>query len=58
MAVIYLASRSPRRRELLVQMGVKFEMLLFREGTRQDADTVEDPLPASPPTITCAASPG
>jgi septum formation protein len=49
MAVIYLASRSPRRRELLVQMGVKFEMLLFREGTRQDADTVEDPLPGEPP---------
>ncbi|HQZ46420.1 MAG TPA: Maf family protein [Usitatibacteraceae bacterium] len=49
MAVIYLASRSPRRRELLVQIGVRFEMLLFREGSRQDAETVEDPLPGEPP---------
>jgi septum formation protein len=39
--LIYLASRSPRRRELLSQMGVKFEPLLFREGTRQDAETDE-----------------
>ena len=41
--MIYLASRSPRRRELLAQIGVKFEPLLFREGTRQDADTDESP---------------
>ena len=39
--MIYLASRSPRRRELLAQIGVKFEPLLFREGPRQDADTDE-----------------
>ena len=39
--MIYLASRSPRRRELLTQIGVKFEPLLFREGTRTDADTDE-----------------
>ncbi len=45
MTVIYLASRSPRRRELLAQIGVKFEMLLFREGSRQDAETSEDALP-------------
>lgn len=45
MAVIYLASRSPRRRELLAQIGVRFEMLLFREGRRQDPETAEDPLP-------------
>lgn len=49
MASIYLASRSPRRRELLAQMGVKFEPLLFREGTRLDADTLEDPLPGEMP---------
>lgn len=49
MTDIYLASRSPRRRELLAQVGVKFEMLLFREGTRQDADTVEDAYPGEPP---------
>ena len=39
--MIYLASRSPRRRELLSQIGVKFEPLLFREGPRQDVDTDE-----------------
>jgi septum formation protein len=49
MASIYLASRSPRRRELLAQIGVKFEPLLFREGTRQDADTLEDSLPGEMP---------
>ena len=31
---IYLASRSPRRRELLEQIGVRFEVLLFREQAR------------------------
>jgi septum formation protein len=39
--MIYLASRSPRRRELLAQVGVRFELLLFRAGTRADADTDE-----------------
>jgi septum formation protein len=33
---LYLASRSPRRRELLTQMGVAFEPLFFREPPRQD----------------------
>ena len=43
--MIYLASRSPRRRELLAQIGVRFEPLLFREGSRRDADTDEAALP-------------
>ena len=43
--MIYLASRSPRRRELLTQIGVRFEPLLFREGPRQDADTDEQVRP-------------
>ncbi len=47
--MIYLASRSSRRRELLVQIGVKFEPLLFREGPRQDADTDEAVRPAETP---------
>jgi len=47
--MIYLASRSPRRRDLLSQMGVKFEPLLFREGTRQDADTDEAVHPGEQP---------
>ena len=40
---IYLASRSPRRRELLKQLGVTFEVLLFREAERRGADIVETP---------------
>jgi len=47
--MIYLASRSPRRRELLAQIGVKFEPLLFREGPRQDADTDESVQPGEQP---------
>jgi len=47
--VIYLASRSPRRRELLQQLGVRFELLLFREGSRQDADTDEAVLAGEQP---------
>ncbi len=49
MASIYLASRSPRRRELLAQIGVRYEMLLFREGSRQDAETAEDAYPGEHP---------
>jgi septum formation protein len=48
-AAIYLASRSPRRRELLTQIGVRFEMLFFREGPRQDAETAEDAYPGEHP---------
>jgi len=43
--VIYLASNSPRRRELLKQIHVRFEPLLFRSGARADADVNEDALP-------------
>lgn len=39
---IYLASRSPRRRELLRQIGVAFDLLVFRDGERgEDADVDE-----------------
>ena len=47
--MIYLASRSPRRRELLHQVGVHFEPLLFREGARADAETREDVNPGESP---------
>ena len=47
--MIYLASRSPRRRELLTQMGVRFEPLLFREGSRTDVDTDESVRPGEQP---------
>jgi len=43
---IYLASRSPRRRELLRQIGVQFDLLVFRVGERgEDHDVDESPLP-------------
>lgn len=38
---IYLASRSPRRRELLRQIGVSFELLLLREDARRGRDVDE-----------------
>jgi septum formation protein len=49
MASIYLASRSPRRRELLAQIGVRFELLMFREGPRHDPSTSEDVFPGELP---------
>ena len=43
---IYLASKSPRRRDLLRQIGVNFDVLTFRAGERgEDADVDETPLP-------------
>jgi len=40
---IYLASQSPRRQELLKQMGVRFEMLAPSFG--EDSESIETPLP-------------
>jgi septum formation protein len=40
-AAIYLASRSPRRRELLKQIGVKFDPLLLRLATPRGPDVDE-----------------
>ncbi|HNF63707.1 MAG TPA: Maf family protein [Rhodocyclaceae bacterium] len=42
---IYLASNSPRRRELLAQIHVRFEPLLFRGVGRDDHDIAEHVLP-------------
>jgi len=43
---IYLASRSPRRRELLRQIGIAFEILLMREEPRRGVDVdAEDLVP-------------
>ena len=48
---IYLASRSPRRRELLSQIGVRYHLLLFRErlGERPEVDeaVIEGESPAA-----------
>jgi septum formation protein len=46
---IYLASRSPRRRELLTQIGVRFELLMFRGVPREDPDVDEAVLPEESP---------
>ncbi len=40
---IHLASRSPRRRELLTQIGVAFDTIIFRTGERADQETDESP---------------
>ena len=40
---IYLASQSPRRQELLKQIGVRFELLLPQPG--EDTESIEIPLP-------------
>ena len=42
---IYLASKSPRRRELLRQIGVDFELLLLRSDGPRGADVTEEVLP-------------
>ncbi len=38
---IYLASKSPRRRELLRQIGVDFELLMLRNDTPRGPDVTE-----------------
>jgi septum formation protein len=40
---IYLASQSPRRRELLKQIGINFDMLLLRNDPRRKIDIDETP---------------
>ncbi len=40
---IYLASKSPRRRELLRQIGVEFELLMLRDGGARDGAVSEVP---------------
>ncbi|HEX3136019.1 MAG TPA: Maf family protein, partial [Casimicrobiaceae bacterium] len=40
---VYLASKSPRRHELLRQIGVEFEELLLREAPGRRRDIVEVP---------------
>jgi septum formation protein len=48
---IYLASRSPRRRELLAQIGVRFHLLLFRDRPDSDPELDESPLPGEAPAV-------
>jgi septum formation protein len=46
---IYLASRSPRRRELLSQIGVRYHLLLFRARPDAPPDVDENLLPGEAP---------
>ncbi len=43
--LLYLASHSPRRRELLRQINVRFETLLLRSDRLRGTDVEEVPLP-------------
>ncbi|MBX3610209.1 MAG: septum formation inhibitor Maf [Hydrogenophaga sp.] len=45
---VYLASQSPRRRELLAQWGVRCELLL--PDADEDAESLETPLPNEAPS--------
>jgi septum formation protein len=47
--VIYLASRSPRRRELLHQLHVTHQVLMMREDPRRGMDVDETPLAGEAP---------
>jgi septum formation protein len=46
---IYLASRSPRRRELLSQIGMRYHLLLFRERVGEKPDVDETVLEGEAP---------
>jgi len=46
---VYLASRSPRRRELLSQIGVRFHLLLFRARPGEPAEVDENPVDGEAP---------
>ena len=46
---IYLASKSPRRRELLRQIGVEFELLMLRNDTARGPDVTEEVHPGEDP---------
>jgi len=48
---IYLASRSPRRRELLTQIGVRYHLLLFRERPGERTEVNEDPREGEAPDV-------
>jgi septum formation protein len=48
---IYLASKSPRRRELLRQIGVEFELLMLRNDPARGADVSEIELPGETASV-------
>jgi septum formation protein len=48
---IYLASRSPRRRDLLAQIGVRYNLLLFRSRPEAKEEVNEDSLAGEAPAV-------
>ena len=46
---VHLASKSPRRQELLRQVGIDFDLIRLREATGRDRDVVEGARDAEPP---------
>ena len=46
---IYLASKSPRRKELLQQVGIAYEVLLLRDAPPRGPDVTEIVLPGEKP---------
>ena len=48
---VHLASRSPRRRLLLQQIGVRFDTIVFREAPRFDPEVDETPLADEAPAV-------
>jgi septum formation protein len=48
---IYLASRSPRRRELLAQIGVRFQLLMFRDRPETDPELDEAVIGGETPAV-------
>jgi septum formation protein len=48
---VYLASQSPRRRQLLDQLGVRHELLLA--APHEDAERLEDHVPGETPAVYC-----
>jgi len=48
---IHLASRNPRRRELLTQVGVCFDSIVFRNPPREDKEVDETPRGQEAPMV-------
>jgi septum formation protein len=48
---VYLASQSPRRRQLLDQLGVRHELLLASDD--EDAEALEDHIAGETPAVYC-----
>ena len=46
---IHLASKSPRRQELLRQLGIDFDLLKLREAAGRERDVIEGARDAEPP---------